>query len=111
MMTKVMKKTVLVVCSLALMGSVAWATDYSKVSTQELSTMRGTLYNASQEEWLAFHKEWQKRLSLMKPEEMQKYAGFQRGAGWGRGFGGGPCWRMARGMGPWSMNRPGVGGR
>lgn len=107
-MAKIMKKTLMVLCSLALMGGAAWAADYSKMSTQELSNLRGTLFNATQEEWSAFHKEWQKRLSQMKPDDLQRYAGPPRGAGWGRGAGGGRCWRMARGMGPWPTNGPGA---
>lgn len=105
-MTRIMKRTVLVLCSLVLMSGAAWAADYTKMSTQELSNLRGTLLNASQEEWLAFHKEWQKRIGQMKPEELQQFVGPRRGAGWGRGFGGGRCWRMARG--PWPANGQGA---
>lgn len=108
-MAKIMKRTVVVLCSLVLMSGAAWAADYTKMSTQELSNLRGTLFNASQEEWLAFHKEWQKRLGQMKPEELQQFVGPRRGAGWGRGLGGGRGWRMARG--PWPANGQGSVGR
>lgn len=57
------------------LSSVALATDYSKYSTEELSKMRGTLRNATQEEREAFRAEWQKRMQEMSPEERARYIG------------------------------------
>jgi len=91
---KTMKKAVLAICCLLMVAGAAWAVDYSKLSTDELSRMRGTLYNASQEDWNAFHAEWQKRLGKMTVEQRQQYMGPGRGMGrgmaMGRGMGRGP---------------------
>lgn len=92
-----MKKTLLALCCLAMTAGAAWAVDYSALSNDELSAKRGTMYNASPEEWNAFHTEWWKRLSQMSPEERQKYMGPGMGRGMGRGKGMGrgcwcPCW-------------------
>ena len=54
---KTMKKTVLAICCLVMVAGTAWAVDYSKMSTEDLSRMRGTLYNANQTEWNAFGTE------------------------------------------------------
>jgi hypothetical protein len=61
---KTMKRTILAVCCLVLVAGAAWAVDYSKMSNDELSGVRGTIYNASQEEWNAFHTEWWKRVGV-----------------------------------------------
>jgi hypothetical protein len=96
---KTMKKSLLVLCCLVMAAGVACAVDYSKMSNDELSAKRGTMYSASQEEWNAFHTEWWQRLSQMTPEERQKYMGPGMGRGMGRGKGMGmgrggccPCW-------------------
>ncbi len=89
------KKTLLVLSCLALTAGGAWAVDYSKMSNDELSAKRGTLYNTTPEDWHAFHTEWWKRLSQMSPEERQKYMGPGMGRGMGQGMGKG----MNRGMG------------
>ncbi|ADW17205.1 hypothetical protein Despr_1033 [Desulfobulbus propionicus DSM 2032] len=94
---KTIKKSLLVLATLMLAATAAWAVDYSKMSTDELSAARGTLYNATPEEWNAFHTEWWKRLSQMSPEERQKYLGPGMGRGMGRGMGKGMG--MGRGMG------------
>ena len=96
-----MKKMLLALCALTLAAGVAWAVDYSQLSNDDLSAKRGTMYNASPEEWNAFHTEWWKRLSQMSPEERQKYVGPGKGRGMGQGMGKGmgqgpgcycPCW-------------------
>lgn len=88
-----MKKFVLAVGCLLMASGAAWAVDYSKLSTDELSRMRGTMYNASQTEWNAFHTEWWKRLDKMTPEQRQQYFGPGRGGmAMGRGMGRGPGW-------------------
>jgi hypothetical protein len=84
---KTMKQVILAACCLVLVAGAAWAVDYTKMSNDELSGVRGTIYNASQEEWNAFHTEWWKRLSQMTPEERQKYMGQGMGRGMGRGMG------------------------
>ncbi len=88
---KTMKRTMLAVCCLVLVAGAAWAVDYSKMSNDELSGVRGTIYNTSQEEWNAFRTEWWKRLSQMTPEERQKYMGRGMGRGMGKGMGRGGC--------------------
>lgn len=90
---KTMKKTVLAICCLVMVAGTAWAVDYSSMSTEDLSRMRGTLNNSSQEDWTAFHAEWQKRLGEMTVEQRQQYMGPGRGRGMGMGRG------MGRGMG------------
>ncbi len=118
-----MKKVVIVI--LALSGLVflssAFARDFSKYTTEELASMRGTLGDASSEEREAFRAEWQRRLENMTPEERQQYTGRPEnaecqppdagtvqgrgkrkggggyGQGMGRGFGGGS--RKGRGGG------------
>lgn len=91
---KTMKKIVLTVCCLMMAAGAAWAVDYSKISTDELGRMRGTMYNANQTEWNAFHAEWWKRLSKMTPEQRQQYTGPGRGRGmaYNRGMGRGMRW-------------------
>jgi len=100
---KTLKKSVFVLCCLVMTAGAAWAVDYGKMSNEELSAKRGTLYNSSQEEWHAFHTEWWKRLSQMTPEERQKYMGPGMGRGMGRGMGKGMGMGMGRGGGccPW----------
>ena len=99
----------LVLCSTILMGN-AFAEDYSKYTTEELASMRGTLQDASPEERESFRAEWQKRLQNMTPEERQQYTGrpdnaqCQPGAGRmqgrGKGQGGGGYGKgMGRGSG------------
>jgi hypothetical protein len=94
---KSIKKSLLVLGVLMLAATAAWAVDYSKMSNDELSASRGQMYNATQEEWNAFHTEWWKRLSQMSPEERQKYMGPGMGRGMGHGMGKGMG--MGRGMG------------
>ena len=95
---KTTSKLLLAICCLIMTAGAVWAVDYSTMSNEELSAKRGAMYNASQEEWNAFHTEWWKRLSQMPPEERQKYMGPGMGRGWGKGKGMGrggcwcPCW-------------------
>jgi hypothetical protein len=92
---KFLKKSLVVLGTLMLVATAAWAVDYTKMSNDELSAARGTMYNATQEDWHAFHTEWWKRLSQMSPEERQKYMGPCMGRGQGKGMG----HKMGRGMG------------
>lgn len=66
---------VILVLAFAVLSGNAFAADYSKYTTEELDSMRGTLQDASEEERDAFRDEWQKRVQDMTPEERQKYTG------------------------------------
>ena len=66
---------VILFLALAILAGNAFAEDYSQYTTEELSDMRGTLQNASEEERDAFRDEWQERLQDMTSEERQKYTG------------------------------------
>lgn len=112
-----MKKILLVLSVVCMAAGTARAVDYSRMSNDELNTHRGTMYNATPEEWNNFHTEWWKRLSQMGPDERQKYMGprgwhqgYGRGHGMGRGMmgprgggyccpcpGGGPSWQYQGG--------------
>lgn len=82
-----MKTTVLAICCLVMVAGTVWAVDYSKMSTEDLSRMRGTLNNSSQEDLTAFRAEWQKRLDEMTTEQRQQYMEPGRGMGGGHGVG------------------------
>jgi hypothetical protein len=90
---KMMKRAVIATCCLMMTAMAAWAMDYSSMSTDDLSRMRGTMYNATPEDWSAFHAEWHKRLGQMTTEQRQQYMGTGMGRGMGKGMG------MGRGMG------------
>lgn len=72
--------TTLVVLTLL---TVAQAADYESMSTQELSQLRGTMYNKSDEERDAFRSVWQQRINRMSEEEKAKYLGSESGRGQG----------------------------
>lgn len=65
----------------SMLASSAFAADYSNISTEELSKMRGTMQNATVEERNTFQNEWQKRVQNITQEERQKYAGKPENAG------------------------------
>ncbi len=94
------KKGVLIglFASALFLGGISQAADYSRYSTEELSRMRGTMKNASQEEREAFRQEWQKRMKELSPEERKAFGspsnkggkGYHQGhgrGGHGRGHG------------------------
>ncbi len=60
-------KNVLVI---GLLASVAWAADFSHMSTEEMMKMRGSV---PVDDRPAFREEMQKRMQNMTPEERQKY--------------------------------------
>ena len=71
-----LRKTLYALILAAMVATPAWAgTDYSSMTTEELSQMRGTLRNATQEERDAFRAVWQERVRNMSTEEMQRYIG------------------------------------
>jgi hypothetical protein len=71
-----LRKTFYALILAAMVVSPAWAvTDYSSMTTEELSQLRGTLRDATQEERDAFRAVWQERVRNMSTEEMQRYIG------------------------------------
>lgn len=62
---------------------ISIAADYQSMTTVELSALRGTMYNATQEEKQAFRTEWLKRVEKMSPMEKEKFLG--SGSGRGKG--------------------------
>jgi len=109
-----LRKTLYAVLMAAMIASPAWAvTDYASMTTEELSQLRGTLRNATQEERDAFRAVWQDRVRNMTTEEMQQYIGPSAsraaaadgtlrqgmGGGQGRGMGAGGGGGRGRGMG------------
>ena len=64
------------VCSLTMLSMPAFAaTDYSVMTTEQLSAMRGTMQHATEEDQNAFRNEWQERIRNMNMTERQKYIG------------------------------------
>ncbi len=107
-MIRKLAKMFMALVLLAALCPPAWAaTDYSSMTTEELSKLRGTMRNASQEERNAFREEWQKRMHEMTQEERDRYLGrpapaSSEGTGMGQGRGrgqGGGGQGMGRGMG------------
>ena len=90
-----MKKVII----LALLASVAWAVDYSQMSTEELMKMRGTI---SVDERPAFRAEMQKRMQTMTPAQRQQF--MQSSPGRGQSMGQGITPRGTKGKG--IQNRP-----
>lgn len=88
--------TTLVVMTLL---TVAQAADYESMSTQELSQLRGTMYNKSDEERDAFRSVWQQRINRMSEEEKAKYLGSGSGRGQGNRSGTGLGDGTGRGRG------------
>ncbi len=73
-----------VLATAVLMSGIAIATDYSGLTTEELSRVRGTLQNATDQERDAFRTEWQSRVQNMTQDERQQYAGRPENAGQGQ---------------------------
>ena len=74
-MSKLRWTMVMALIGLCLSITPVWAAEYSQMTTEELSRLRATLYNASQEERAAFEKEWEKRVRQMTREEREKFDG------------------------------------
>lgn len=68
---------------LFLMPGLSAGADYQSMTTQELSELRGTMYDSTQEERDAFRAEWSRRINLMSPEEKDKFLGPGNGRGKG----------------------------
>ena len=74
-MKKRMNRIGMALIGLSLIVTPVWAADYSSMTTEELSSLRGTMKNQSQEEHVAFQQEWQGRTQNMTSEERQQYKG------------------------------------
>ncbi len=72
-------KNVLVI---GLLASVAWAADFSHMSTEEMMEMRGSVPVDDRPD---FREEMQKRMQSMTPEERQQYMQTKKGMGMGMG--------------------------
>jgi uncharacterized membrane protein YgcG len=101
-MKKRINKIGMALIGLSLIVTPVWAADYSSMTTEELSSHRGTMRETSQEEHTAFQQEWQSRVQQMPADERQQYTGSYAhannfeysqnegmGGGGGRGHGGG----------------------
>lgn len=73
-----------VAIGMAIAPSVAWATDYSAMPTDELMALRGTMRDAPVEEHERFNAELHKRIQEMTAEERQA---FGLGPATGKGLG------------------------
>lgn len=67
---------------IGLLASVAWAADFSHMSTEEMMKMRGSV---PVDDRPAFREEMQKRMQSMTPEERQQYMQTKKGMGTGMG--------------------------
>ena len=74
-MKKRMNRIGMALIGLSLIVTPVWAADYSSMTTEELSSFRGTMKNETPEEHTAFQQEWQSRTQNMTPEERQQYMG------------------------------------
>ena len=104
-------KPVLTSLAVLTMLTVAQAADYQSMSTQELSQLRGTMYDKSQEERDAFRAEWQLRINQMTEEEKESYLGSGGGRGQGNrsGTGLGDGTGRGRGNGQQGQGQQGQG--
>jgi len=104
-------KPVLTTLVVLTMLTVAQAADYESMSTQELSQLRGTMYNKSDEERDAFRSVWQQRINRMSEEEKANYLGSGSGRGQGNrsGTGLGDGTGKGRGNGQQGQGQQGQG--
>ena len=104
-------KPVLTTLVVLTMLTVAQAADYESMSTQELSQLRGTMYNKSDEERDAFRSVWQQRINQMSEEEKANYSGSGSGRGQGNrsGTGLGDGTGRGRGNGQQGQGQQGQG--
>lgn len=68
-MKKNMMMLLLSASLLGLGGTAFAATDYSHATDTELAALRGKMRNAPVEDRMAYHREWQKRLSELGPDD------------------------------------------
>ena len=74
-MNKQMGRLAVTLFGALLIASPVIGADYSSMTNEQLSALRGTFGTASPEEHAAFQQEWQSRLQEMTPAERQQYAG------------------------------------
>ena len=74
-MKKRINKIGMALIGLSLIVTPVWAADYSSMTTEELSSLRGTMRETSQEEHTAFQQEWQNRVQQIPADERQQYMG------------------------------------
>lgn len=91
-----------VIFALALLPGPVFSADYQSMSTEELSALRGTLSQVTQEERNAFRAEWLKRVQQMTPAEKEQYLTKRAGGGAGN--------RDSTGLGSGSGQGSGQGG-
>lgn len=98
---------------LLLLPGNGMSADYQAMSNKELSELRGTMYNGSQQERDAFRAEWQKRIDQMSTAEKDQYLGAGGGRGKGNragdGLGDGSGRGKGGGMGGTNSNGAGQG--
>ena len=70
-----MNKIGMALIGLSLIVTPVWAADYSSMTTEDLSNLKGTMRSATQEEQIAFQNEWQSRQQQMTPDERQQFKG------------------------------------
>ncbi len=113
-----MKRTIvqsLVISALFLLTlpTTGLCRDFQAMTTQQLSELRGTMYNAPQDERDAFREEWQKRINQMTTEEKEQFLGAGGGMGSGNrsgdGLGDGSGRGKGGGAGGGSANANGQG--
>jgi len=90
-----------VAIGMAIAPSVAWATDYSAMATDELMALRGTMRDVPAEEHERFSAELHKRIQEMTAEERQSF-GLGPPTGVGPGPGASDLSRGAAGSAPGS---------
>jgi len=74
-MKKTVSRTIIALLAAGMLSIPAFAADYSAMSNEELSALRGTMRTATDQERDAFRQEWQKRVHAMTPEEAEIYRG------------------------------------
>ncbi len=79
MKTSIRSTLMIITLAIITATSVLAATNYSNMSNEELSNLRGTMHAASREERNAFRSEWRQRMKNMTPEEMQRYGARHKG--------------------------------
>lgn len=98
------KLLVAATCALFVAGPVM-ATDYSSYTLQELSQMRGSMMDKSQEERNAFRDAWRQKMQEASPEERAQYS-----RGWGSRGSGNSGQGHHYGQGQWGQGAGGSGG-
>jgi len=106
----ILKSVIISLLFLMILPSTGFSKDFQSMTTQQLSELRGTMFNAPQDERDAFRAEWQRRINQMTAEEKEQFLGAGGmgrgnrtgdglGDGSGRGKGGGAGGTNANGIG------------